>query len=173
MKKFKIPFCFLLLCSVSAYSFSLQDSLFGHLENVTSLIQKNEPIKFTKKLFFPTRCNLSLNGWGKSSEDFAADEYLKITEIKALLHSDSQVEEVLPAEEHLGAIYFDLKKGGELEIAIQRYERPTKKYIETVDVDFFCKGPVQYTLLIASFVFMSIGFAGFIITLIQSIRRKS
>lgn len=171
MSRFKFPLFFLFLLFGSLGSFALQDFMFGHLEDVTALIRGSMPVQFSKKVIFPATCNLSLNGWGKGPFDNAADEYLKMTNLKMTLHSGSSSEGVAPTNHHDSKILFDVNRSGTLEIVIRNYEQPSKD-IETVDVVFFCKGTGQFLIFIGSCFFTLISMAGFFITLIQSFLRK-
>ncbi len=171
MTRFKTPLLYLLLLIGSLASFALQDFMFGYLKNVTGLIRQAKSVQFSKKIIFPSTCNLSLNGWGKGPFDTAADENLKMTDLKITLHSGAMSEDLTPSEYHHGEIYFDVKRSGTLEVAIRSYEQPSND-IESVDVEFFCKGTGQFFTFLGSCFFTLISLAGFFITLVQSFFRK-
>jgi hypothetical protein len=137
-------------------SFFLHGQMFGSVSDVSSLVLNARPIVLSKRLLAPSLCSFSLNGWSEGSQDFAADEYLKMRSLEIRVLNTEPAEEIFPKDEHMNIVTFETKSSGYLEIRIKEYE-PSPRGLKRFDAELQCKSKISQASLFASTTLILLG----------------
>ena len=147
------------------------DAVFGSLTDISGLVKNSSPILIQKRIIFPSTCTLSLNGWSKGSQDFAADEYLKIRSIDIRLANKNESKIIQVKNEHMNILDFEIESTGLLEIYINAYD-PSPRDLDIFDAELSCDSYAQKIILVVAFTCIVLGLLTFFALLIYIVFRK-
>ncbi len=147
------------------------EAIFGSLTNVSNLVMNASPITIKKRLIFPSACSFSLNGWSKGSQDFAANEYLKIRSFDIHITRNGESKSIQVKNEHMNTLDFETESIGLLEINVNNYDS-SFRHLEIFDAELSCTSSGQKVILVVSFACMVLGFLMIFILAARIIFRK-